>query len=95
MNKANKLYLAAIALCAIIYGANVHAAIRCQGQLIGPGDSEYALVSACGEPVYKHQIGSGSHGEGDEAYWYYKIDGQTVEIHMIDGHVYSVDGSIH
>lgn len=73
-----------------------NAAVRCQGQLIGVGDAEYALVKACGEPESRHVINNGGGGGfGDEAYLYYKIDGQTVEIHMIDGHIHQIGDSLH
>ncbi len=68
------------------------AAIRCQGQLIGPGESEYILTKACGTPIHEYRVSSGRNGSGDEVYYYYEQDGRTIEIHLIDGHIYEIDG---
>ena len=87
--------LIAIFILAVFTGSS-WADIRCKGQLVGAGASEYALLEACGEPIYKHTVNGGSTrgGYGDESYWYYKIDNTTVEVHLIDGHVYTIGGDI-
>ncbi len=73
------------------------AAIRCQGALLGTGDTEYALLKACGEPQGRHRISSSGNGgsSGDEVYFYYEQDGRTVQVHLIDGKIVDIDGSIH
>ncbi len=92
INKYAKILMFVMALMAFLHGASAFAGIRCQGQIISVGDPEYTVEQACGIPVSYHQVGAGRNGSGDEAYAYYKIDGQTVEIHYIDGHVYTIGG---
>lgn len=81
-----------VALVAFLYGASAFAGLRCGTSLIEVGDSQYIVEQACGTPANYHQVGSGHNGSGDEAFAIYKIDGQLVEIHYIDGHVYTIGG---
>lgn len=92
VNKYARILMFIVALAACLYGASAFAGIRCQGQIIGVGDPEYVVEQACGTPVDYHQVGNGHNSSGDEAYAIYKIDGQLVEIHYIDGHVYTIGG---
>lgn len=85
-----------LAVLALVIGLacsfSSHAGLRCGNSLIEVGDAEYVVNQACGEPVNYHQVGAGRNGSGDEAYAYYKVGNETVEIHFIDGHVYTIGG---
>lgn len=92
VNKYARVLMFIVALTAFLYGASAIAGVRCGTSLIEVGEAEYVVNQACGEPVNYHQVGSGRNGSGDEAYAYYKIGNETVEIHYIDGHVYTIGG---
>ena len=68
------------------------AGVRCGNSLIEVGDSEYAVTQACGEPIDNHPVSTPAGGKGDESYSYYKVGTSIVEIHFIDGHVYTIGG---
>ncbi len=91
MNTKVKTYLFIIGLSAFLYGTHSFAGVRCGTQLIGVGDPEYVVNQACGAPINYHQVGSGANGTGDEAYAYYKVGNNVVQVHFIDGHVYTID----
>jgi hypothetical protein len=93
MSKKAKLTLFIIGLSAFLYGASAFAGVRCGNELIQVGDPEYKVMQACGTPVDYHRVGGGAQGgAGDEAYVYFKIGNETVKIHLIDGHVYTIGG---
>jgi len=83
-----------VALGAIIYGGSALAmggGFRCGNSLVAPGDAEFTVVEACGEPIYKHVVGQGHNGSGDQEFWYYKVASNlTEEVNFIDGHVYEI-----
>lgn len=91
MSKKAKLALFIIGLSASLYGASAFAGCRCGGTLISVGDSQYAVEQACGQPVNVHVVANGT--LGSESYAYYKLTGETIEMHFIDGHVKSIGGN--
>lgn len=93
MNIKSKLVLFIIGLMAFLYGASAFATLRCGTQLIMVGDPKFVVLQACGTPDAQEDINNGSAGGfGNESYLYYKKDGRIVEIHIIDGKVYSIGG---
>lgn len=91
MSRISKILLFIIGLAAFLYGADGLARVRCGNQLISVGDPEFVVNQACGSPVSSHQVG-GVGASGDELYAYYKVGNETIEIHFIDGHVYTIGG---
>lgn len=90
MSRLSKIVLFAIGLAAALYGGSAFAGMRCQGQIIEIGDPIYVVQKYCGEPVYTHTVGRQI--RGDEGFAYYEKDGRTIELHFIDGHLYSIGG---
>lgn len=87
MSNYIKLYMLAIALLAISYGASTFA-MRCQGQIISIGDPQYLVEQECGIPNASHT--TNTDGQGDQVFLYYKIDNVLEELQFIDGHLYQI-----
>ena len=53
--KTLQLLAAALALCTVL-PAQASQSLRCNGSLVGKGDSPVALLQKCGDPIYRQGV---------------------------------------